>query len=88
LNSIFGCSEENTAKPKLRNTRRLHYIYFLCYFYNYFTVFHLTQSLAPLVYTLGYFYNAKKILAGRGGPPGGGGPHAMAQWLIRPWSLV
>jgi len=29
---ILGCSEENTAKLKLRNTRRLDYIYFLSYF--------------------------------------------------------
>src|SRR6218665_2019092 len=36
---ILGCSEENTTKPKLRNTRRLDYIYFLCYFYNFFTLF-------------------------------------------------
>ena len=41
---ILGCSEENTAKPKLRNTQRLDYIYFICYFYNYFTLFHLTHS--------------------------------------------
>jgi len=25
------------------------------------------------------------LRAGRGRPPGGGGPHAMTQRLIRPW---
>ena len=41
---ILGCSEENMAKHKLRNTRRLDYrpIYFLCYFYNYLRAYFIS----------------------------------------------
>jgi len=40
---ILGCSEENTTKPKLRNTRRLYLFIFSVIFTIILLYFYLTQ---------------------------------------------
>src|SRR6218665_1431872 len=61
--------------------RKQETIYCLCYFTIIVTLFHFMHQLALLYIT----FLIKKLRVRSRGPPDGGRPHVMAQWVIRPW---
>jgi len=81
---ILGCSEENTAKPKLRNTWRLDYILFSLLFLQLFYFISL-DAVIICSFVLHYFYNAKNYGLAAGGPPAAGGPcHGTNGTMVNP----